>query len=208
MGRIDELPLDIFGEDDAPADGVPVSAEPVIPTGAPETVPDSSPALARSRALDAIAVVALAAGLGFAMRAVWMPFLLPVANAGIAGLLVARAKAEHRRWYYERAERVRERIAAELAALSDEPLPEQIATYRIVYDVGAVLVLAVAIHLGAWLTGVDRIIPDRVDWWISFATAIGAMVYVSARFNRTILYQWLYRRFVHDADHEPRLPDA
>ena len=194
MSKIDELPLDMFGSEDGPAAAAALEQAPPVQAGWDQAAVASASAVETTRAHDAIAVVLLVVGLGLAMRVTGMSFAIPVANGVLAPLLFFRARKMHRQWYYERAVLARERIASEIAAHGAEPFPEQVTTYRLPYDAAIVVAMAVLIHIAAWMSGLDRIIPDRIDAIVSLAAAIAAYLAIAARGNRSVAHAVIYRR--------------
>jgi hypothetical protein len=84
--------------------------------------------------------------------------------------------------------------------LKDEQLPEHVASYRIVYDLGIVTVMAIAVRIVVWMSGVDRIIPDQIEWAMSFVAGIALYGYVTAKFSRSTLHAWTYHRIRHLSD--------
>jgi hypothetical protein len=198
MSRIDELPLDIFGEEDSGSAPGASATDPLPYSDGTVALPGA--ATETTRVVDAAGIVALAVASGFLLRVFGMSFTLPVLNIGLALFGYTRLNPHHRQQYHERAIRAHNRFRSEIDALKDDQLPGHVVSYRIVYDLGIVTVVAIAIRIVIWMAGVDRIIPDRIEWATSLVAGIALYGYVTAKFSRSTLHAWAYHRIRHLSD--------
>jgi hypothetical protein len=199
---IDELPLDLFGEDDTRTTPQPASEGGTTALPGPETIPAvSSMTTTHRRVYDAVAIAGLAIAIGLPLRVVAMGWSLPVVNVAIAALVYLRGRPAYRAAYVERMETLRARLEEERTALTAQPAPGLPREQRWLYDGLAVVVLGTLGAIVLLLLGFESWMPT--SWVLGFAG--GAVVYFwLARGYRNAWYALTerYRRRLFDVRNE------
>jgi hypothetical protein len=202
VSRIDELPLDLFGEDGQPSrvePEAPVEAAAPVGTGTNGIDAESLTGTASRKLYDVLAVSALILGSAIVLRAMFLGVTLPVANSIIAFILYRNIPVRYKHMYYRQVDNWRQGVRRDIAMLDDMPVQRAESDSRIFYDVGIVVVLAVAARLVLELAGFGFLLPGRYGWWIVLMLVTGVYA-LFARSHRHDLHAWIDWRLRHLSD--------
>jgi hypothetical protein len=194
MTRIDELPLELFGESEPSltAESVRVEEHEPDPAVAAARPVAESPEIPpeRRKLYDALIVCALIVGIGLVFQILRFNILTPIINAG-AGVLFYQMASDHwrqrQRWRIERLVRgfnhdVERMRNAELARANSE--------MHLVYDGMLVLFSAFILRLAVEAAGFGWVLPGRAGWFIAICLAI--LIYVKLVLpRRADVHLWL-----------------
>jgi hypothetical protein len=182
MNRIDELPLDIFSDDDATAaqpaqdptvsslPGASVADDPVSAADA-----DGLPT-ARRKLYDALIVCGLIVSIGLVFQILWFDILTPLINVG-AGIVFFQMTPEQwrqrQRW---RLDGLVRRFDADVERLRAHGLDVSRQELRLLYDVGLVMLAAITLRVCLLAAGFGWVLPGRAGWWLAILIAGAAYV--------------------------------